>query len=134
MKYNYIFLLSFFVSLNSASAGYLSLEDKEDRCELQRVANNVIDFWTVNSDGIEIVSRQLLEKEEGKKFLESIKQSKTGIAQEFRKKSKKTKADLLETFDYITKNEEKVIRELGEQKYQIFRNGLILLNHLSAAL
>ncbi len=120
-----IFFLNIF---HVGHAGRLRIEDESD---FDRVANNVIFFWSDHDDAIELVAQNKLKSLEGLEVLEKIRLSKTGIAKEFREDRKQTKIDLENTFRHVKNNPTDVMSKLGEEKYQEFYNGLILLKRIA---
>jgi hypothetical protein len=126
--------LIFFVSIISAiiinssvfAGGALSIDNEDN---IDRVANNVLSFWSVQNDLIPgVLNKTKLTKES----IDQIKNNNTAVAQDFFRDKRNFLQDLDNTIEYVVLNDSKVTISIGQEKATLFLKGLFLLKRLIA--
>lgn len=125
MKKIFIVCLINVLSLSISAGGVLSIENEDN---IDRVANNVLSFWSEQKDLIpEVMAKKPLQEYS----IEQIKNSRNSIARDFFRSKSNFLHDLDQTTSYVMSNRLLVLESIGdEQKAKSFANGLLLLKRL----
>ena len=113
----------------SVNAGWLTIEKEDD---LERVYNNVSSFWSSHSSEFETLVSNLKEKkwEESstQQAIRKILEGKSELVQEATEDSQSFYDALQKSISYLKTNSAIVKRKVKEDRYNILRNSLFLID------
>lgn len=115
------------IGLSNVKASYLLIEDEND---IERVSNNVISFYTANYNQLLEMEAQKFNKDNCLGNIKSIIESPDELTREYLHNKSKFRKHFNNTKNYVKEKGDLIIKNIGEEKYQYFINGLFYIHNV----